>query len=185
MLVAIPLDGEEGVYRRLRESEFYKGNFGEEYYRRMSEMNRVVEAAKMYIIDNYKKITDWTELHFELVQGFNEHRKILRFGMKDAERLKRYPPKPRTEPKDGKKHPRSVRIPRLEAMMKKLDEERIQVSTFDEAVYDWTDGDFSITINGVGYMWIDHRNPGAVIEIAHFIEENLKKQNNENSNKNM
>ena len=153
MLVVIPLDGEEGVYRRLRESEFYRGNFGEEYYRRMSEMNRVVEAAKIYIVDNYKKITDWTELHFALYsQG--KDRETLRFGMKNAERLKRYPPKPRTESKDSKKRPRAERIPRLEEMMKKLDEERIQVSTFDEAVYDWTDGDFSITINGVLYMWI-------------------------------
>jgi hypothetical protein len=172
MLVAIPLDGEEGVYKRLRESEFYKGKFGNEYYRRMSEMNSIVEVAKMYIVDNYKKVSDWAELHFEL-RGYAEDKGTLCFGMKDAERKRRYPPKAESETKPGKRKVRSERFHHLEEMMKKHDEERIQISTFDEAVYDWTDGDFSITINGKEYWWINHRNPDTVIEIAHFIEKTL------------
>lgn len=172
MLVAIPLDGEEGVYKRLRESEFYKGKFGNEYYRRMSEMNSIVEVAKMYIVDNYKKVSDWTELHFEL-RGYAEDKGTLRFGMKDAEYKRRNPPPPESETRPGKRKLQSERFPRLEEMRKKRDEERIQVSTFDEAVYDWTDGDFSITVNDKEYWWINHRNPDTVIEIAHFIEKTL------------
>jgi hypothetical protein len=174
MLVSIPLDGEEGVYKRLRESEFYKGNFGKEYYQRIHEARSVVEAAKIYIMDNYAKVKDWTEVHFNLV-GYGEKERSDRvyFGMKDAERKRRYPPKPRPEPKESKRALRAERMPKLAAMLKRMDEEKIQVETF-EAVYDWTDGDFSITVNGKEYWWIDHHNPDAIIEIAHFIENQLQ-----------
>lgn len=172
MLVTIPLDGEERVYKRLRESEFYKGNFGKEYYQRYSEMNKVVEAAKMYIIDNYQKISDWTELHFKLC-GYGEDRGTVRFGMKDEERKRRYPPKPRSESKSRlRRLAEEHTSPHIEEMLKRIDDEKIQVESF-EAVYDWTDGDFSVTVNGKLYMWIDHHNPDAVIEIAHFIEKQL------------
>jgi hypothetical protein len=49
----------------------------------------------------------------------------------------------------------------------------ITVSTFDEAVYDWTDGDFSVTLNGKSYLWITSES---IIEIADYIETKLKEQ---------
>lgn len=178
MLVTIPLGGEEEVYKRLRESEFYKGNFGKEYYQRYSEMNKVVEAAKMYIIDNYQKISDWTELHFKL-RVYGENKSTVDFGMKDEERKRRYPPKPKSESKSRLRQlAEEYKSPYIAEMLKRIDNERIQVETF-EAVYDWTDGDFSITVNGKEYWWIDHQNPDAVIEIAHFIEKNISNNTTE------
>ena len=173
MLVTIPLDGEEGVYKRLRESEDYKGNFGVNYYTHMSKMNHVVETAKMYIVDNFEKIEDWTEVHFHLY-GYTG-KTTQYFTIKDAERLRRYPPKPKPETESTsikRRVRRAERFPELEEMLKRHDEENIQVEKL-EAFYDWTDGDFSIQVNDKEYMWIDHRNPEAVIEIAHFIEKTL------------
>ena len=55
-------------------------------------------------------------------------------------------------------------------MLKELRDATIQVSTFDKAVYDWTDGDFSIVLNGVDYNWIDS---DSIINIANYIEGKL------------
>jgi hypothetical protein len=55
-------------------------------------------------------------------------------------------------------------------MLQELKDSTIQVSTFNKAVYDWTDGDFSIVLNEVSYNWIDSHS---IINIADYIEKNL------------
>jgi hypothetical protein len=56
-------------------------------------------------------------------------------------------------------------------MMRELDKERIEIKEFNKAVYDWSDGDFSVVFNGVSYNWIDSMS---IIEIASYIEERIK-----------
>ena len=58
----------------------------------------------------------------------------------------------------------------IRRLLKELRDATIQVSTFDNAVYDWTDGDFSIVLNGVDYNWIDS---DSIINIANYIEGKL------------
>ncbi len=176
MLVDLSI-GEEEKLRRLRESQEYgKREFGKEYYQRQYEMSRIVEVAKIYILDNYEKIKYWDALHFNLYGYGGKDRIRLHFGMKDIESKMRRKKKPRPKPKEGKRRLRRERFPSFAKAMKKLDDETIQVRSIERVVYDWTDGDFSIRVNGTWYNWINHRNPEAIIEIAHYIEENLKKE---------
>ena len=50
------------------------------------------------------------------------------------------------------------------------------IVTFDKAVLDTSDGDFSVVINGQDFYWI---NDYPIIKIADYIENELKKQNGE------
>ena len=67
---------------------------------------------------------------------------------------------------------------RSESMQKLFDEmeERAKakhnpIVSFDSAVLDTSDGDFSVKINGQDFYWIDEQ---PIIEIADYIEEQLK-----------
>lgn len=176
MLVAINPEGQDGVYRSLRESEYYKGGFALQYYGFHHEITSLVEAAKLYVLDNHQKIQDWTELSFTL-RGYSPSgvrgKDSVHFGMKEAERQRRYPPTPKPAPPPGKKTPRAVSSPKLQEFLKQMDDETIQIKTINEVVYDWTDGDFSLQINGVWYDLINHSDQRVIIEIAHFIETQL------------
>ena len=59
-----------------------------------------------------------------------------------------------------------------------MEREKIEISKFDSAVYDWSDGDFSVVFNGVGYNWIDGQS---IIDIADYIEYRLKGNAEENN----
>ena len=58
---------EEEVLSGIRESRKYKeGNFEIRYIEFVAETRSIVEAAKVYIIDNYKKVNDYKTLHLML-----------------------------------------------------------------------------------------------------------------------
>jgi hypothetical protein len=59
-------------------------------------------------------------------------------------------------------------------LINELNDKTIEIKTFDAAVYDWTDGDFSVTLNGVNYNWIDSNS---IIDIAAHIERKLDNGN--------
>ena len=171
MLVDVTL-GEEKKLELIRSSENYvQGSFADGWRRHRQEMSKILEAAKVYITDNYKKISDWMELSF-LLYGYGKNSPI-HFGTKDAERKKRHPAlqKAPCKTKIGEE-----RLGRMKKALERINKEKIPIKTFDEAVYDWTDGDFSVTINGKDYMWIDHHNPSVVIDIAEFISKKLSEQ---------
>jgi hypothetical protein len=151
---------EESVYKRIRESKEYReSNFYENYYEYFTKMNREVEAAKVYIEDNFKKVSDWSSLQFKLYGYSNGERNsnaVIHFG----------PPVKFGQSSSA----------RVQALLEKLNEETVQVQTLDEVAYDWTDGDFSIKVNGTWYQWIDHKNPEAVIQIAHYCKKEMNKE---------
>ena len=64
------------------------------------------------------------------------------------------------------------RIKIFDEIMEDLNNRTIKIISFDSVVWDWSDGDFSVTLNGVDYNWIDSRS---IIDIAEYIEERLKK----------
>jgi hypothetical protein len=109
-----------------------------------------VTAAKIYIVDHYKEVNDYSDLHL-----------ILRSG---ASGLKFY-----FGPKMGNRISKS-RI--ISEMLRDLGNQTITIKTFGDAIYDWSDGDFSVVFNGVPYNWIDS---DSIINIASYIEEKLKK----------
>jgi hypothetical protein len=59
-------------------------------------------------------------------------------------------------------------------LISELNDKTIEIKTFDKAVYDWTDGDFSVVFNGVSYNWIDSNS---IIDIAAHIERKLDNDN--------
>jgi len=140
---------EEEVLSGIRESRKYKeGNFEIRYIEFVAETRSIVEAAKVYIIDNYKKVNDYKTLH--LMLRCVNHEGTQYFG---------------TKSKRGKS-----RSEVLNKIIDEINEKTIEIKKFDAAVYDWTDGDFSVTFNGVNYNWIDSNS---IIDIAAHIERKL------------
>jgi hypothetical protein len=172
MLVGIDLSqDEENTLNSIRSKESYgREKFYENYSRINSEFSALVAGAKIYILDNYKKVNDYSDLSMILVSGASGER--VHLGKKRADREK----KPEPEPTERMKKFLALVKPapvsdRMQKMLDDLDSKMITVSTFDEAVYDWTDGDFSVTLNEKSYLWITSES---VIEIAHYIETKLK-----------
>jgi len=165
MLVDLSHD-EEKILNSIRNSGKYKaGNFGMTYISASAELRRLVEAAKIYILDNYQKVDDYSDLHLMLTCV--NHKGKVYFGSKNK----------RPRKKKGEKESA------FDRMFKKIDEQTIEVKTFDKAVYDWTDGDFSVVFNGVNYNWIDS---SSIIDIASHIEKKMcevKVQINNDKNK--
>jgi hypothetical protein len=148
---------EESILSKIRDSwQYQEENFIDIWYSHLNRASRVVTAAKIYILDNYEKITDYTDLHLILRHNRGKHY----FGPKRNEKTPS-----QDEVKKTKKKSDS-----LEKLMQRIDEKKIQIDSFEEAVYDWTDGDFSVTFNGLSYLWIDDES---VISIASYIENKI------------
>jgi len=144
---------EEEVLSVIREGKKYnEGNFEILYIEFSTEVRTLVEAAKIYILDNYKKVKDYKTLH--LMLRCANHEGTQYFGTK-SRRAK-------------------SRSKIFNKIINELNEKQIEIKKFDAAVYDWTDGDFSVTLNGVSYNWIDDNS---IIDIASHIERKLNNDN--------
>ena len=145
---------EQEVLDAIRNTEKYKrGDFERYYVESTVEIRRIVEAAKIYILDNYQKVDDYAELH--LMLRCANHEGTCYFGKKSR----------RT-----KKSSTTSKV--FAKMLKELDDQTIEIKSFDQAIYDWTDGDFSVVFNGISYNWIDATS---IIDIASHIERKLSK----------
>ena len=169
MLVEITGFSEEESIQKIRECQPYKDqNFGEEWHKRAAEMEYITQCAKIYILDNYKEVKDWMPLSIRQLHSANN--KPIYVRMKDAERDRRKTLLPQSETPLTPSTTRRASNDRIIKIFKKLDKESVMVTTFDDCVYDYTDGDFSVKFNGKWYNWI---RPNAIIEIANFIEKNI------------
>ena len=149
--------GEEEVLSGIRKDRRYnEGNFEIKYIELSAEIRSVVEAAKIYILDNYKKVKDYKDLRLMLRCANHD-------GTQDLW------PKSKKPKKD-----QGIISKTLENAIKRLDKQTIQIKKFDEAVYDWTDGDFSVVFNGVNYNWIDGNS---IVDIASYIERKIEEGN--------
>jgi len=126
--------GEEEVLSVIRGGKKYNGGSFETLYIELSaETRSLVEAAKIYILDNYEKVKDYKTLH--LMLRCANHGGTQYFGTKSRRA------KSRSEI--------------FNKIINELNEKQIEIKKFDAAVYDWTDGDFSVVFNGERYNWID------------------------------
>lgn len=142
---------ENEILESIRNSEKYKsGNFQMVYITAFAEIKRVIEAAKIYVLDNYQKVEDYSDLHL-MIRCAN-HSKTCYFGKKSKTDF----------PRSGSKV--------MARILKEIDDETIEITSLDKSVYDWTDGDFSVVINGVDYNWIDDNS---IVDIADYIEKRL------------
>ena len=167
---------EEDYKKHWQSSIFWiEKDYRKEYEKHRAAMSHIAEFAKTYILENYKKVEDWSELDIELRHGldgavvefYNHYKK----------------PIPQKEPSESKKKFLALvsknKTKRSESLQKLIDEmERKNVErhnpivSFDEAVLDTADGDFSVKVNGQDFYWIGDE---PIIEIANYIEEQLAK----------
>jgi hypothetical protein len=142
---------EKEVIDSIRGTKSYSDRkFSDSYYELSRKISGVVEAAKIYILDNFRKIEDYSDL--SLMLKCANHKGTVYIGKKETEETRKS--------KSGI----------IDKMLRELNEQTIEISSFDDAVYDWSDGDFSVKFNGIGYNWIDSYS---IINIADYIEQKL------------
>jgi len=64
-------------------------------------------------------------------------------------------------------------VDRWNAVFEKRQEQHNPISTFTDVELDPFDGDFSITVNGIGFLWI---SSDTIITIADYVEKSLNVQ---------
>jgi hypothetical protein len=128
----------------------------------------VAGCAKIYILNNYQRITDWTDLEV-VISG--KGKTFDYYNYKERKRR-------------GRAH-HSEDQKDFDNIFDRLDQENKlrhnPVTSVTDAVLDTSDGDFSITINGNEHWWL---KDDEVIIIADFIEKTLNEPKKENFSKN-
>lgn len=140
-------------------------DFLDNYRKHIEAMGIIAECAKIFILENWDKVNDWTDLN--VMVG-----KIEYYNYKPREE-----PKPEQPRADGKRRVKTVKSPRMEQMLegwdKRNQERRNPVTSFTDVVLDPSDGDFFITINNTQHYMRDDE----IIIIADYIETQLKTKN--------
>lgn len=133
-------------------------DFRKTYENYIAYMQIVAESAKIYILNNWKKVRNWKDLEISIVD--NSGKETFYYHHKDT--------------KPVLKNIRSVsyseRVAKYLARRKKWHNPAKKVS---DAVLDTSDGDFSVKINGKWHNWIDKES---VIVLADYIERQLTKK---------
>ncbi len=135
-----------------------KTDFYKNYSNHIAAMQIVAGCAKHYILNNYEKVIDWSDLN--VIIEDNSKQPTEYFKYKPRKRLRLV------------KDVSSV----VEKTFNRLDEEdklrHNPIITLTDVVLDSMDGDFSLTINSKDHNWI---SDDSVIIIAEYIEKQLKK----------
>ena len=135
----------EGFKETWKRSEFYlESDFFKQHNLHVTAAQHITECAKIYIMENWEKVTDWSNIHLNLY-----HRK----EKKDYY----FSPKRNNPQKETKS----------ESQFRKLLGKNTPLSGFTKIVLDPTDGDLSVTIKRKQFLWIKAE---AVITIAQYIE---------------
>jgi hypothetical protein len=140
-----------------KQSDFYvEKDYMEEYRKHMVAMQHIASMAKSYILNNWSKVNDWTELNVIVTHG------------PTGEKTEYFNYVPSVF--DNKKSSET-----WNTMMQSLEDCHRQkhnpIRVIDTVVLDPTDGDFSLTINGKEHWWIGDEE---IIVIADYIESYLK-----------
>lgn len=146
----------EETKEALQKSTLYvDNNFLEEYNRRIAEMQHIALCAKVYILDNYEKIKNWSKLDVEIRDNTGNITVYYNYIKKEF----------------SKKKGRDA----FDRIMQEIDTDNEKkhnpIVSLTDVVLDPTDEDFSLTINGKNHLWIDDQS---VILIASYIEKELK-----------
>ena len=145
----------EDFERGYKNSMFYVDkNFLEEYRKHTVAMDHVANFAKSYILNNWQKIEDWSDLDV-IIRAGNTGVKTHYYKYVDK----------------GKWNIRNEKVAEMfEEMREEEKNNQNPIRVFNDVVLDPTDGDFSVTINDTEHWWI---NDDAIITIADYIESKL------------
>lgn len=119
----------------------------------LAALYTIVSCAKVYIMDNWQRVEDWSALSVKITDNTSETFYYYK-----------YEPGPEITGtgiiadtfRDFEEWNRDHQMP---------------ITLFSNPVLDPSDGDFSVTINDRDHLWIDDN---AVIAIAHYIENQAK-----------
>ena len=171
---------EEDYKKHWQSSDFWvEGDYMKEYHKYQEAMHHIAEFAKMYILENYEKVKDWSELDLKIthqldgtrVEFYNHYKKPFE-APEPSERMKKFLTLvSKEEPRKESETFKNLMIEIEETNKKKHN----PIVTFDQAVLDTSDGDFSVKINGQDFYWITDK---PIIEIADYIEQQLKLEKN-------
>lgn len=138
--------------------EAAKSGFKEQYEHYISSMEVVAESAKIYILNNWKKVKNWTDLEISIVDNTGKETYYYNYVEYD-EKYKTF---------DSVEYEKIIID--IHKRRKKLHNPVKQIS---DVVLDFTDGDFSLKINDKDHLWIDDES---VIILANYIEQSLAKK---------
>lgn len=132
---------------------YVEKDFFNEYNDCLDRMSRIAGCAKIYILRNWDKVKNWSDLNIEILDNTNQVTIYYNYKPKDF-------------------HKETTKSGKLwrKMMLDFYKERHNPIKSFTEPVMDHADGDFSITINGINHLWISDEN---VIEIANYIEKQL------------
>ena len=171
---------EEDYKKHWQSSDFWvEGDYMKEYHKYQEAMHHIAEFAKMYILENYEKVKDWSELDLKIthqldgtrVEFYNHYKKPFE-APEPSERMKKFLTLVSKEEPRKKSDTFQKLMDEIEETNKK---KHNPIVTFDQAVLDTTDGDFSVKINEQDFYWITDK---PIIEIADYIEQQLKLEKN-------
>lgn len=148
-------DGLKKAIENTKNKQSYKdANWYDNYYHHLSMAGDVAHSAKIYVLEHYHLIDDWSDLQLKLYHN----KGITKLGLyKKSER------KEKSNLKKSKNY--------LSNLFEGMNDNRLPFVKLEKAVYDWSDTDFSITVDGNEYLWI---SDDSVIKIADYIERKLK-----------
>jgi hypothetical protein len=170
---------EEEFEAGYKNSVFYvEGDYMNEYRKHMAAMGHIANMAKVYILKNWKSVTDWSDLDVKITHGptgdvteYYNHEKAVQ---REEERKRYNEERAKERAAAGKKPMKESSIFRkmFEEMLEERAVKHNPILEVTEVVLDPTDGDFSITINGDKQHWWIYDEE--IIIIADYIEKQLK-----------
>lgn len=159
-----------------KKSLFYvERDYMQEYRKHITGMCHVASIAKIYILKNWQKVTDWGDLEVKITHGptgkvthYYNHEREMQRATDRIERSKK------CEANTGIKRSRV-----LDKLFESLEERKAHlhnpIINVNKVILDSTDGDFSIVINEKDdHWWISDEE---IIIIADYIEQQLKTKN--------
>lgn len=159
----------EDFTERLQDTEgFIQGDFMEQYRLHIIMKQNIARAAKVFLINNWTKVTDWTMLDVVIHDKNKKNKKKTRYY--------NHVPQPSGAPEEetgASNEDKSIFAQVMEDVHAWQAKKHNPVVSITEMILDPTDEDFSVTINGKEHWWIDD---DSVIILADYAEQQLKAQ---------
>lgn len=131
-----------------------KEDFRKAYQDHMAAMQIVGMSAKIYVLNNWKKVKDWKDMEISIVDSSGKETYYFNYKERMA--------------KLESVRSNSKAFARLDRYRKGLHN---PIKKISDVVLDVSDGDFSVKINGKWHNWIDDES---VIVLADYIEKKNK-----------
>lgn len=156
-LLLYPSCSNHDEYEKTIHSSEYavKEGFRSAYQNHIAAMEIVAMSAKIYSVNNWNKVNDWSDLNIHITDNTGKETHYYKYKERNIKCYSKFAEERRKKMNDEDK---------------KNENPVLEVSG---VVLDPSDGDFSLTINGNHHLWIDDES---VIVLADYIEKNIKQK---------